>query len=301
VLHRNFAPIPCYQFHVIAHRQGLSLFQHAAHFIVRIHSGLFINNPEHILERLISGGLQLPPGQSGGNRVEKYDSSFAVRCNDGVADTSQGGRPALFTLQELGAQSFDVVSREQREEDRQPQAEADAACGHQPPALVCGSNALDTQSSFNVLKVRDLLAEGVHPLLPVKTLVDGAVSLSRPAKTYNRVGVSHPRRIAGTQVTQPLLLRRTVICQLIQGLVFGIESLRAFQIGMQERLIASRQIAAHTGFHIYQQLEQARGLVKNLIGVFHPLHGLVQVEGFPHQQRCKRRRDRHWNHDYATQ
>jgi hypothetical protein len=50
---------------------------------------------------------------------------------------------------------------------------------------------------------------------------------------------------------------------------------------MKEALVASSDVSARAGFHIDQQHEQMSGLVEDLIGMVNPLHGLVQVEGFP--------------------
>ena len=107
--------------------------------------------------------------------------------------------------------------------------------------------------------------------------------------------------IAGTDVLQSLLLRRIVIHQLIQGPVFGVESLRALQIGLKEGLVASYEVSAHAGFHIYQQLEQMPGLVENLIGMVNPLQGFVQVEGFPQKQCGKGCHDHHGNHNHSAE
>ena len=96
-------------------------------------------------------------------------------------------------------------------------------------------------------------------------------------------------------------LRSTIIHQLIQGLVFGIESLRALQIGLKECLVAGHQVSAHAGFHICQQLEQTRGLVENLISVVNPLQGSVQVEGFPQKQCRKSCRDQHRDHYHPAE
>ena len=56
-------------------------------------------------------------------RVEECDAAVAVSCNNGVANAAQSSSPSLFALQQLGAQSFNVVSSEQREENRKSQTQ----------------------------------------------------------------------------------------------------------------------------------------------------------------------------------
>jgi hypothetical protein len=80
---------------------------------------------------------------------------------------------------------------------------------------------------------------------------------------------------------QSLLLRGIVIHHPIQGLEFGVESLRALQIGMKEALVASYDVSARAGFHIDQQHEQMPGLVENLIGMVNPLQGSCSSRRFP--------------------
>ena len=140
MLNRNLPAIPCDKIHVIGDRQNLLLFEHAEHFIVRGHSRLFIDEPKHIPDRLIQSLLRLPSGQSGGDRVEKGDSALAVSCDNGLANASQSRSPSLFALQQPGAQPFNMVSGKPSKEHPKPQTQAKAACDHQTPSQVRGSN-----------------------------------------------------------------------------------------------------------------------------------------------------------------
>ena len=87
-------------------------------------------------------------------------------------------------------------------------------------------NALDAQLLFHALKLRDLLSKGIHAVFSLLVLNESGVGLSRTAKGDNPAVVLFRLLIAGINVLQPLLLRGVVSHQLIQGLEFGVESLR---------------------------------------------------------------------------
>jgi hypothetical protein len=70
---------------------------------------------------------------------------------------------------------------------------------------------------------------------------------------------------------------------------------------MKKSIVASCDVPACAGFHIYQQHEQMPGLVENLIGMVNPLQGFVQVEGFPQKQSSKGCRGHHGNHNYPAE
>jgi hypothetical protein len=62
VLDRNFTAIPCDQVHMVGHSQNLLLFEHTEHFIVRVMPDCFIDELEHIPDRLVQSLLRLPSG-----------------------------------------------------------------------------------------------------------------------------------------------------------------------------------------------------------------------------------------------
>ena len=114
-----------------------------------------------------------------------------------------------------------------------------------------GLHALDTQSRFHILKLQDLRSNGIHSAFPLLVLIESGVGFSRAAKGDNSAGVPFPIHIAGMNLLQPLLLLREIVSHhFIQGLVFGVESLPAFQIGLKEALVASGDVPARPGFHI---------------------------------------------------
>ena len=97
VLDRNFTAIPCNQIDVVGHSQNLFFFEHAEHFIVCRHPGLFINELEHMSDRLVQSLIGRPSGENRGDRVQKRDSSLAVRGDNSLANAAQHSRPPLLS------------------------------------------------------------------------------------------------------------------------------------------------------------------------------------------------------------
>ena len=143
------------------------------------------------------------------------------------------------------------------------------------------SNALDAQSCFHTLKLRDLLSKGIHSAFPLLVLVDSGVSFSRLAKGDHFVGVPHPR------------LHSRHGCSPVAASAENCHPPTDTRPGIRNRisscppdraegaLVAGYHVSAHAGFHIHQQLEQTRGLVENLIGMVNPLQGLCSSRRIP--------------------